>query len=103
MQRFCNIALLFLTKLQMILFSLTNRRNIFRSGVNNPWKLSITYENLSPWIGPDSRLNDKIPNTEYRKGATLNQVKPKKVVSRLSHDEIISSLLENGNVGLKYV
>ena len=67
-------------------------------GVNNPWKVKISYHNVAPWIGPNSRKNNVIPNTEYKKGAILKQTTPTTTVPRFSHDDIINALLGNDNV-----
>ena len=67
---------------------------------NNPWKVAISYETIAPWLGRESRKSVFVPNSEYKKGNTLNRSKSKHTSCKLSHDQIMECLFNTKTVSL---
>ena len=67
-------------------------------GSNNPWKVAISYKTIAPWLGRESRKSVFVPNSEYKKGNTLNRSKPKLTSSKLSHDQLMECVFNTKTV-----
>ncbi|CAK8679885.1 unnamed protein product [Clavelina lepadiformis] len=63
---------------------------------NNPWHVSITYKTVAPWIGKESRINAKVPNTEFKKGASLENINPETIKQNndMSHEDLLNAMYE---------
>ena len=62
---------------------------------NNPWKVSISYGEVAPWMETHSHKSVILSNTEHKKGKSMANAKPGKIspTRNLSHDSILDHLL----------
>nr|XP_026695482.1 uncharacterized protein LOC101242620 [Ciona intestinalis]XP_026695483.1 uncharacterized protein LOC101242620 [Ciona intestinalis]XP_026695484.1 uncharacterized protein LOC101242620 [Ciona intestinalis]XP_026695485.1 uncharacterized protein LOC101242620 [Ciona intestinalis] len=68
---------------------------------NNPFKLDIKYNAVSPWIGKYSRASDYILDTEHKKCSMLKQTKLKPTKFVVSQEEILDALHKKDAKSLK--
>lgn len=60
---------------------------------DNPWKVEIDYETLSPWMSEASRKSRYLPNTEFKKKSIVeHKLSNGKNLKNVSQEDILNAL-----------